>query len=230
MRLPTFCAAHPVGWPNGSQDALSKLARPLDESPVGRFCSDGFLLRIDLAAPGTEHLMRLRYEITIDDLMAFNLHVHETSPTIRRSRRSGIIAFAVVILGLCLLAYKQFRNPIIFAFGVGAAGLFAVIHPLLYRHNLKRISSRLYAESQNKGFTGEQVSELRDIGLSHANAFAERTVFWKGIERIETIPGRTLVYFSAASAQVIPEDSVVEGSYPAFVAELQRRWQNATGL
>lgn len=174
--------------------------------------------------------MRLRYEITIDDLMAFTLHVHETSPTIRRSRRTGVMAFTVAMFALCLLVYEQFRNPSIFIFGVGAAGLFAVAHPLLYRRNLKRISSRLYAEGQNKGIIGEHVAELRDNGLSDTTAFSERTVFWKGIERIETIPGRTLVYLSAASAQVIPEDSVAEGSYPAFVAELRRRWQNATGF
>lgn len=174
--------------------------------------------------------MRLRYEITIDDLTAFTLHVHETSPTLRRTRRKTIFGLALLILGLCFVAFEVFHRPAILLLGACWAAAVVAVYPQLYRRNVKRLSSKLYAEGQNKGFIGEQVSELRDNGLSHANAFAERTVFWKGIERIETIPGRTLVYFSAASAQVIPEDSVVEGSYPAFVAELRRRWQNATGM
>ena len=53
---------------------------------------------------------------------------------------------------------------------------------------------------------------------------------WKGIERIETTPGRTFVYLSPMSALVISEHSVLEGNYQAFIEELQNRWQHATHL
>ncbi len=173
--------------------------------------------------------MRLRYEIMIEDLLAFTLHLHETSPVLRRTRRAGVIGFAAFIFGTCLIAHELFGEPIVFLFGAGFAGLFAVLHPQLYRRNVKRLSTRLYAEGQNKGVLGQHLAELRDNGLSDTTDFSERTVFWKGIERIETIPGHTLVYLSAMSAQVIPENSVTEGSYPAFVDELQRRWHQARG-
>lgn len=173
--------------------------------------------------------MRLRYEITIEDLLAFTQHLHEKSPTLRRTRRAGIIAFAAVMFGMCLIAHELFGDPIVFLFGAGSAGLFAVFHPRLYRRNVKRLTTRLYAEGQNTGILGKHIAELRENGLSDTTDFSERTVFWKGIERIETIPGHTLVYLSAMSAQVIPENSVVEGSYSAFVEELQRRWHHARG-
>ena len=172
--------------------------------------------------------MRLRYEITLEDLLAFTLHVHQKSPTMRRIRLRAVIALAVMIIGLCLIAAEILDNFLVLWAGVGWAVFFAAIYPQLYRRNVKRLSTRLYAEGQNKGILGQHVAELRDNGLFDGTAFSERTVFWKGIERIESIPGHTFVYLSAMSAHVIPEDSVTEGNYQAFVEELQKVWQHAT--
>ena len=38
--------------------------------------------------------MRIRYEITIDDLLAFSLHFHQKSPTLRRTRMWAVIGLA----------------------------------------------------------------------------------------------------------------------------------------
>lgn len=170
-------------------------------------------------------IMRIRYEITVDDLLAFSLHFHQKSPTIRRTRLWSVVGLAAMIIGLCFVASEILGNPIVLWFGVAWAVLFAAIYPQLYRRNVKRYSARLYAEGQNKGIVGQHVAELRDNGLFDGTEFLERTVFWKGIERIETIPGYTFVYLSAMSAHVIPEHSIVEGDYDSFVEELLRRWQ-----
>ena len=172
--------------------------------------------------------MRLRYEITLEDLLAFTLHVHQKSPTMRRTRMRAAMGLAAMIIGLCLIAAEVLDNFLVLWAGVGWAALFVAIYPRLYRRNVKRLSTRLYAEGQNKGILGQHVTELRDNGLFDGTAFSERTVYWKGIERIESIPGHTFVYLSAMSAQVIPEDSVTEGNYQAFIDELQNRWQHAT--
>jgi hypothetical protein len=173
--------------------------------------------------------MRLRYEITLDDLLAFTLHVHQQSPTMRRTRLAAVICLATMVFGMCVVASEILRNVNLLWFGLGWAALFAVIYPRLYRRNVKRLSTKLYAEGQNKGLLGEHVAELRDNGLFDGTKFSERTVFWNGIERIESTADHTFVYLSAMSAQVIPEHSVIEGNYRAFVEELQRRWQHAKG-
>lgn len=71
---------------------------------------------------------------------------------------------------------------------------------------------------------GTHSFEIVDNGLLDVTSYYERTVFWNGIERIETVPGRTFVYLSAVNAQVIPEDSVKEGNYSAFIDELHKQW------
>ena len=173
--------------------------------------------------------MRIRYEITLEDLLAFSLHLHQQSPTLRRNRRRAAIALAVMIIGLCLVASEITKDSIFLWVGVGGATVIAAIYPRIYRRNVKWLSSRIYAEGQNKALLCQHVSELRDNGLFDGTEFLERTVFWKGIERIESLPGHTFVYLSTMSAQVIPENSIVEGNYQEFVEELQRRWHHARG-
>lgn len=173
--------------------------------------------------------MRIRYDIAPEDLLAFNLHFHQKSPTMRRTRMWVVIGLAAMIIGMCFVAAEILDNLIILWVGIGWAAVFAAIYPKLYRRNLKRYSARLFAEGQNMKLFGQHVAELRDNGLFDATQFLERTVFWKGIERIESLPGHTFVYLSTMSAQVIPENSIIEGDYRAFVEELQRRWQHARG-
>lgn len=173
--------------------------------------------------------MQIRYEITLEDLLAFSLHLHQKSPTLRRTRRRAAVGLFAMIIGLCLVGSEITRDPIVLWVGVGGATVIAAIYPRIYRRNVKWLSSRLYAEGQNKALLCEHVSELRDKGLFDGTQFLERTVFWKGIERIESIPGHTFVYLSTMSAQVIPENTIIEGDYQAFVEELQRRWQHAHG-
>ncbi len=173
--------------------------------------------------------MRIRYEITLEDLLAFSLHLHQKSPTLRRNRLRAAIALAAMILGLCLVASEITSEPAFLWVGVGGATVIGAIYPRIYRRNVKWLSSRMYAEGQNKALLCEHVTELRDNGLFDGTEFLERTVFWKGIERIESLPGHTFVYLSTMSAQVIPENSIIEGNYQLFVAELQRRWQHSRG-
>lgn len=173
--------------------------------------------------------MRIRYDIAAEDLLAFNLHFHQKSPTLRRTRMWVVLGLAAMIVGMCFVAAEIIGNPVVLWIGFGWAVFFAAIYPRLYRRNLRRYTSRLFAEGQNTKLFGQHIAELRDNGLFDATEYLERTVFWKGIERIESLPGHTFVYLSTMSAQVIPENSILEGDYHAFVEELQRRWQQARG-
>lgn len=171
--------------------------------------------------------MRIRYENTIEDLLAFTLHFHQKSPTLQRNRLGVVICLAIMIIGMTFAASEITGDPIVLWIGVAGAVVIAVIYPRLYGRGVKRLSSRLYAEGKNKAVLGPHITELRDNGLFVGTDFREGTVFWKGIERIESIPGHTFVYLSAMSALVISEHSVIEGSYQNFIEELQRRWKHA---
>lgn len=168
--------------------------------------------------------MRLRVEISVDDLVAFSLHHHQRSPTLKRSRIWAVIAIGAMTATLSYVAGKILNNPLLPPLGTAAAIFLAVVYPRIWRRKLDHYVRLLYREGQNRGVLGTHSLEIVEDGLMDATSYYERTVFWNGIERIETVPGRTFVYLSAVAAQVIPEDSVKEGNYSAFIDELQKRW------
>lgn len=173
--------------------------------------------------------MRIRYEIAAEDLLAFSLHFHQKSPTLRRTRMGVVIGLAAMMIGMSFVVSEIMGNLMVLWLGIVWAVIFAAIYPRLYHRNVKRQLSKLYAEGQNKGLFGPHVTELRDDGLFDSTEFREVLVFWKGIDRIETLPDHTFVYLSTMSALVIPEHAIIEGNYHWFVDELQRRWQHARG-
>ena len=168
--------------------------------------------------------MRLRVELSVDDLVAFSLHHHQSSPTLKRSRVWAVIAIAVMTATLSHIAGELLNNPLLRLLGIAAAIFLAVVYPRIWRRKLEQYVRLLYREGQNRGVLGTHSLEILDKGLFDSTLFYERTSFWNGIERIETVPGRTFVYLSAVTAQVIPEDSVKEGNYGAFIDELRKQW------
>lgn len=168
--------------------------------------------------------MRLRVELSVDDLVAFSLHHHQSSPTLKRSRVWAVIAIVVLTATLSHIAGELLRNPLLRPLGIAAAIFLALVYPRIWRRKLEQYVRLLYREGQNRGVLGTHSFEIVDNGLLDVTSYYERTVFWNGIERIETVPGRTFVYLSAVNAQVIPEDSVKEGNYSAFIDELHKQW------
>ncbi len=174
--------------------------------------------------------MRLRYEITVEDQLAFNLHFQKNSPTLRRNRFAIVLSVAVFLIASFGAMAELLHRPKFAWMGVVAAVLFAVIYPQTWRRSAKRLTSRLIQERPNQALFGRRVSEIRESGLFTCSDFVETMFFWKAIERIETLPGHTFVYLATVSAVVIPEHNVLEGDYHSFVDQLRRRWQEARGV
>jgi hypothetical protein len=170
--------------------------------------------------------MRLHYEITFVDFLAFKVNDehYKKSPMLRRARLWALAAFAMIIIGLSFIASEILQNRLILGFGVCCAGIFALIYPRLLRRNVSRFITNLNAEARSEATLGPRVVEIRDEGLFEENGNTERTVFWKDIERIETFPSYTFVYPSSDGAVLIPEGSVSDGNCISFVKELHYRW------
>lgn len=65
--------------------------------------------------------MRLRVELSVDDLVAFSLHHHQSSPTLKRSRVWAVIAIVVMTATLSHIAGELLRNPLLRLLGIAAA-------------------------------------------------------------------------------------------------------------
>lgn len=169
--------------------------------------------------------MRLRYENTMDDAIAFNDFHYAHSPTMKRAVRinkwgMGLMAF---IFYSFVPGNKNTTINVTIAFVL--ACLFVLIYPSLVRYNIKRQVHKFYSEGNNKGFLGEHDIEIVEDGVIARSAYSETKTAWGAVERIETTPEHTFIYISAVTALIIPHDRITEGDYKAFLSELGQRFQ-----
>lgn len=172
--------------------------------------------------------MRIKYGLTIDDLVAWSQFQARGSKTIRRLQLRAIVLIGIILLVASALVSHVAGTWVPFAFGSTVFVLFTAIYPRLYQSALTRNTTQLYGESRNRGLLGPHTMELQDDGVLDRTEYGERKTYWKGIERIEVTERYVFIYLSSISAQVVPRFSITEGDFDDFVAELRRRWPGPT--
>src|SRR5579871_5793260 len=98
--------------------------------------------------------MKLLYENTIDDLVAFNRFHCDRSPSVRRARRAATfnVAFSIILFSGILALLTE--DPVALAAGAVVAVMFAGMMPGGYRRQVDNQARRMYAEGRNRRLFG----------------------------------------------------------------------------
>ena len=161
----------------------------------------------------------IEYELTPDDLFAFQWYAVKHSRTAKRLNRYTYIAYAALILLLAILtmpwmsyiALAGFLVSLVTALGIG----------WLSTRYLTRRAIRDYVgqELPDKGQLGRHRISIDADGVTESTAVGESRVSWAGIDRIERSENAVLVYTTPTAAHMIPrrafkapadEDSFIE--------------------
>jgi len=173
--------------------------------------------------------MRLYFERTLDDMIAFNDFHFRHSPYMKRFmfwyRLIG--ALAIVLVSTVLSQVLTPTAPFLFSFILSliGAGVFVVLAPSLVQKRMKKQVRKLYSEGKNVSALGAQELELTDTGLIARSEYMETKLAWGAIERIESTPTHTFLYLSSVQAYIIPHDKIREGNYHALLTEIGSRFQ-----
>jgi hypothetical protein len=171
--------------------------------------------------------MKIAFENTIDDFIAFNNFHYEHSPSMWRLR--VLFTWGPVALILSLGAYtawsEQTWDALIFA--VIAAGVLGWFLTRLFRPSLDKMVRQLVAEGSNKGLLGPRELELEGNWLHERSEFQSHSVSLQIIDKIESSDEHTFIYNSAVSAIALPRRCASEGEYQSFVGALIRTWRAA---
>ena len=184
--------------------------------------------------------MRIRFETTLEDMVAFNRFHYANSPAWRRQlwmqllAVPGTLVLVLVLLGVAFLVSNGPPEPvacIVTAFCVGFPCLvLSAGWPFYIRwqasRNLVRNVRRLLAEGSNRTMYGWRELELRDGRLYMHTELLESSLDLRAIEKIVGNDEYTFVYFGSVAAYVIPMDCYPEEEFRAFVAELRDAWEN----
>ena len=169
--------------------------------------------------------MKIRYEVTVDDLVACAFYQSGRSQA--RRLPGGIVWVMFALFGLfvataavvgqeaALMIFLITALPILFVFGM--------LFKLGFRPNTRRGFRSLYVEALPRGAVGPHELELTEDCLVERTPYSERRTPLQNIQRVASDGERTFLCTGRATATVIPHRAVLEGNLEAFVEAVRMR-------
>ena len=177
--------------------------------------------------------MEIEYELTKDDLYAFQWRSAFTSS---RARRQGWKPYAFLFIFLLLVCVLQSYGPDGFNFSLLNFAVLLVCFPIVAlatwlstRITVRRfINKTLKEERPEKGQLGKHKVVLTDTGLVESTAVNESSRTWAGIDRIEQDSNYIFVYVAPIQAIIIPKRAFRDlSAIEAFVDFIRAKKQAA---
>ena len=169
--------------------------------------------------------MRVSFEITLDDIHAFNAHYAQSSLLPRRSRRMVRAALTLTLVCLLFALGMAIRAPIAFWI-LGALILIGwwKIYPRRIEAITRQSTQRLYAEGKNAGMLGPHTVELGEEWLTESSSEREVRTRWRAAERVAVTDTHVFLYVTGFSAVIVPVRAFSsEAERAAFVALANQR-------
>ncbi len=173
--------------------------------------------------------MRIKYNVTIDDRVAFNLFYSKHSSTIRRMRIFWGTVFPIgYFLFFCLLGlYKrEWSAPL---FGLVTSVLLMLWVLAGRRRRLEKIVRKMLSEGSNKQASEEDELELTETGLIGKSRYEEGKIAWEALERIGFTPDYTFIFTGPSKGIPIAKARVIEGDYEGFTSQLKQTFESKLG-
>src|SRR5215216_7230049 len=165
---------------------------------------------MSLAAERSKCLMEVEYELTHDDLYAFQCRAAFDSPRGRRSTRKVYLLWFVALLLVSLLPAIGPDGFVIsrvnFIFLAVAFPIVGLVQGFLTRRLMRRaLLDLLKEEKPGRGQLGKHKVVLTEDSVVESTAVGESRTSWAGVDRIEQNPQYIFIYTSPAAAHVIPK-------------------------
>ena len=184
--------------------------------------------------------MRIRFESTIDDLVAFHRFHYANSPSWRRQvwLRSLLVPGALAVMFAWMMLtpsdrLQEANDPPMWIYspcvGVPLIAL-SIVWIFFVRWfsgwSLVRTVRKLFAEGPNRISIGWREMELVNGWLTVNTELLKSSLDLRAIHKIVSDGNYTFVYIAAVNAYFIPMRLYPEAEYRQFVAELRDAWEN----
>ena len=154
--------------------------------------------------------MEVEYELTPDDLYAFQWHGAFVSSSGRRARRTAYLLWVLAVLLFAIVpaigADGFTISRVSFTFILVAIAIGFLFQWLMERWLMRRAIRQLVKdEKPGKGLLGRHRIVVSRDGLIESTAVGESRTSWAGVDRIEQDPHYIFIYTSLVAAHVIPK-------------------------
>ncbi len=150
-------------------------------------------------------MISINYEITLEDILQFNLYVQKQSPSQQRFISFIQYFFPIIIIFLSFyLIYMvglQLQSILYIIFSI----LWFVFIPKLIRITTKYQAKRLLGEGKNSAMLGNFILTLSENSIHYRSDSGESTTHWNGINKISESNQYIYIFLSSISAYIIPK-------------------------
>ncbi|MCI0746764.1 MAG: YcxB family protein [Verrucomicrobia subdivision 3 bacterium] len=180
--------------------------------------------------------MTVEFDLTKDDLIAFNLYHNSHSTAVRRQYLIGWFLPAAILLAVCIgiwMLADQSRNTPLRTFLdllplFCSVPLFLLYYPWAYRRKVRKIIDAMVSEGSNRGLFGRHAVSISEIDITDSGAFGQTTRVWFGVERVVGTEHYAYIYLSSLSAVIVPRRAFVsEAEFEKFIEQANDYHANA---
>ncbi|MDH5680931.1 MAG: YcxB family protein [Spirochaetota bacterium] len=151
--------------------------------------------------------MTLKYSLTDDDIIEFQLYHVKKSPSMQASIRFWSLLIPVILMITVVVLDQIMDNlsKVYLVFGFALSIVLAAGYRFIYYHTIKRYTRKMLKEGENKGLIGEQIIKVQDQSLSISEAKGKIKYDEPFINRIAENSNYFFIYISSVSAYIIPK-------------------------
>ncbi|MED5051508.1 YcxB family protein [Anoxybacillus rupiensis] len=151
--------------------------------------------------------MEIRYRLTEEDYVQFNLFHIKHSKAARRTltiqRVIPPVLFLLVAWVFAEIGHASFLGLLI-TFSIVAV-LWVIFYPSYFDRAIIRSAKRMMKDGNNEGLLGEHHLVMTEEGIVDSTSYGETKVSWGGIKAFKEDRHSFYLYNSAVSAYIIPK-------------------------
>lgn len=156
--------------------------------------------------------MTVEYEITKDDLSAFNLFHNRHSPTARRHHLRAWFVPPLIWLLVCTaiwhLADRDRGTPLRTFLDLlplfSGVPFYLLYFPWAYRRKLRKIVDGMIGEGKNRALFGHRIVTISEDAVTSAGEHSQTATDWRAVEKVVASDEHAYIYTSAMTAIIIP--------------------------
>ncbi len=153
--------------------------------------------------------MKLRFEFTIHDWMAFQHQYLQGSKEAKKSKYFMMASLPVCFLVLSIIqVVTQMFHPELFLAYVLVSALWLLFAPMLFDRHVMKMTKKMIEEGDNKGILGTHEVEMTEDHLRTKEPGSESSIIWSVVSKVEETPEFFFLYNTAISAVVIPKAEI----------------------
>jgi len=166
--------------------------------------------------------MEVDYQLTREDLYAFQWRAAYLSADSRRFRRRSYVYLLVPLLVIGLLPSIGGSSPgivVSLVFVLTVVPILAALYWMIHRRLLRRaILGLIEKERADGGQLGSHRIVLGDDAIIASTAVSETRTSWAGVDRVEQDTAYIYIYTSPLAALVIPKRAFTSSKADEFYA------------